>query len=75
MCLYICVYYVNRVNMSRSPLLHVFIYICVCTLLSGLICQGIYHFMSLYICVYYVKRVNMSTSLLFHVFIYMCVLY
>ena len=29
MCLYMCVYYVKSVNMSRSLLFHVFIYMCV----------------------------------------------
>ena len=71
MCLCICVYYVKSVNMSRSLLFHMYIY--VCTMLRVLICQGVYYFMCLYICVYYVKSVNMSRSL-FHVFIYMCVL-
>ena len=32
MCLYMCVYYVKRVDMSRSLLFHVFIYIYVCTI-------------------------------------------
>ena len=71
MYLYMCVYYVKSVNMSRSLLFHVF----VCTMLRVLICQGVYYFMCLYMCVYYVKSVNMSRSLLFHVFIYVCVLY
>ena len=53
MCLYMCVYYVKSVNMSRSLLFHVFIYIYiyVCTMLRVLICQGVYYFMCLYICV------------------------
>ena len=46
------------------------LYICVCTMLRVLICQGVYYFMCLYICVYYVKSVSKSRSLLFHVFIY-----
>ena len=70
-CVYMCVYYVKSVNMSRSLLFYVYIY--VWTVLRVLICQGVYYFMCL--CVYYVKSVNMSRSLLFHVFIYMCVYY
>ena len=31
-CVYICVYYVKSVNISRSLLFHVFIYIYVCVL-------------------------------------------
>ena len=29
LCIYMCVYYVNSINMSRSLLFHVFIYVCV----------------------------------------------
>ena len=48
MCLYMCVYYVKSVNMSRSLLFHVFIYIYVCTMLRVLIYQGVYYFMYMF---------------------------
>ena len=45
-----CVYYVKSVNMSRSLLFQFrCLYICVCTMLIGLICQGVHCFMCLYI--------------------------
>ena len=49
MCLYIyiCMYYVKSVNMSRSLLFHVFI--CVCTMLRVLICLLFHVF--IYMCV------------------------
>ena len=37
-CRYVC-------RMSRNPLFHVFIHVCVCTMLRGLICQGVNFFM------------------------------
>ena len=50
-----CVYYVKSVNMSRSLLFQFrCLYIYVCTMLIGLICQGVYYFNSgvyIYMCV------------------------
>ena len=40
----LCVYYVKSVNMSRSFMC---LYICMCTMLRVLICQGVYYFLCL----------------------------
>ena len=70
--LIMCLYYVKWVNISRSLLFHVNIYVCVPCMLRELICQGVYYFMCyvhVYVCTMYVKSVNMSRNLLFYVFI------
>ena len=67
-----CVYYVKSVNMSRSLLFHVFIY--VCTMLRVLICQGVYFScVYIYMCVCTMLRVLICQGAYY--FLYMCVYY
>ena len=68
------VYYVKSVNISRSLLFHVFIYMCVCTMLRVLICQGVYYFMCLYIYEYTVLRVLICQGVYYFMCLYICVL-
>ena len=75
MCLYMCVYYVKSVNMSRSLLFHVFIYMCVCTMLRVLIYKES-NISCVYICVCTMLRVliNVKVSIISCVYIYVYVI-
>ena len=72
MCLYICVYYVKSVNISRSLLFHVFI--CVCTMLRVLICQGVIIscvYIYMYVCT--MLRVLICQGVYYFMCLYICV--
>ena len=67
-----CVYYVKSVNMSRSLLFHVFIYMCVCYVKSVNMSRSLLFHVFIYVCT--MLRVLIFQGVYYFMCLYICVL-